>query len=78
MRATAKDLRFRVGPLLDAVRRGEEVVITYRGQPCAKLVPLEDRAKESQASALFGMWQDHADSEDVGAYVRRLRRGRGL
>ena len=41
MEATAKDLRFHVKELLDAVSRGEEVTITYRGEPCAKLVPYD-------------------------------------
>ena len=40
MQATAKDLRFHSTELLNMVKRGEEVVITYRGKPCAKLVRL--------------------------------------
>ncbi len=39
IQATAQDLRFHSKELLDTVNRGEEVVITYRGKPCAKLVP---------------------------------------
>ena len=74
MRATAKDLRFHARELLDTVGRGEEVVITYRGRPCAKLVPIgQETGKETGA---FGMWADHAESADVAEYVRQLRRGR--
>jgi len=47
MKATAKDLRFHSKELLDTVRRGEEVLITYRGKPCAKLVPVEDAGVQS-------------------------------
>ena len=40
MKATAKQLRFHCGEILDAVSRGEEVIITYRGKPRAKLCKL--------------------------------------
>ncbi len=81
MRATAKDLRFHVKELLEAVKRGEEVVITYRGSPCARLVPLDSqRAPRLDDSTgpteLFGIWRDHEASEDVEEYVNTLRRGR--
>lgn len=41
MKATAKDLRIHSKGLLDAVSKGENVVITFRGKPCARLVPYE-------------------------------------
>jgi len=48
MKATAKDLRFHSKELIDSVRRGEEIVITFRGKPCAKLVPYQElKNKES-------------------------------
>jgi prevent-host-death family protein len=43
MKATAKDLRFNSKGLLDTVNRGEEVVITFRGKPCAKLIPYREK-----------------------------------
>ena len=76
MKATAKDLRFHAKELLDSVGRGEEVVITYRGRPCAKLVPYEEAGEKEAEDELFGMWRDRNDMEDVDAYVRRLRKGR--
>ncbi len=77
MRATAKDLRFHSAELLGSVSRGEEVVITYHGRPCAKLVPVDDSsARPETADTLFGMWSDNASTEDVDAYVRTLRKGR--
>lgn len=42
MKATAKELRFHSKALLDAVSREDSVVITFRGKPCAKLVPYGD------------------------------------
>ena len=77
MHASAKDLRFYSKNLLDAVSRGEEVIITYRGNPCAKLSPLKESDKsESQADPLFGIWKDHNHTKDVEKYIRNLRKGR--
>jgi prevent-host-death family protein len=77
MKATAKDLRFHSKELLDTVNRGEEVVITYRGKPCAKLVPIKHEvAKSSGKNELFGIWKDYDETKDVEGYVRNLRKGR--
>jgi len=77
MKATAKDLRFYSKELLDAVARGEEVLITYRGKPHAKLVPLEKKeTREDEEHELFGMWADNGEVESVEEYVRRIRKGR--
>lgn len=77
MKATAKDLRFHSGELLDTVKRGEEVIITYRGKATAKLVPLEDRkVGEGKKNNLFGIWKDNDSVRDVNGYVRDLRKGR--
>lgn len=74
MQATAKDLRFHVKELLETVARGEEVVITYRGKACAKLIPIDNSADEE--NDLFGIWQDHKPSRDVNGYIKKLRKGR--
>ncbi len=80
MKATARDLRFHSRELLDTVRRGEEVVITFRGKPCARLVPFEDgngeEKKAAPAPRLFGIWKDHDASRDVNEYVRDMRKRR--
>jgi len=77
MQATAKDLRFHSKELLNAVSRGEEVVITYRGKPCAKLVPIGDEKKAAaQPNELFGIWKDNVQTEDVDNYLRSIRKGR--
>jgi prevent-host-death family protein len=77
MHATAKDLRFNSKELLDTVKRGEEVVISFRGKPCAKLVPYQETKKQSKKNDLFGMWQDNDATLNVEEYVRNLRKGRG-
>lgn len=76
MDATAKDLRFHSKELLDSVRRGEEVVITYRGKPCARLIPYQDLRGAHEENELFGMWKDNEAAGDVDAYVRGMRKGR--
>ena len=76
MKATAKDLRFHSKELIDSVARGEEVVITYRGKPCAKLVPYQDLKNKKEKNTLFGMWKNNEMVENIDAYVRNLRKGR--
>lgn len=74
MKATAKDLRFNSKELLETVKRGEEVIITYRGKPCAKIIPYEDSVP-AEKSNLFGIWQDK-EIGNVDDYVRNIRKGR--
>ena len=77
MQATAKDLRFHSTELLNTVKRGEEVVITYRGKPCAKLVPIvENETNSIDPNELFGIWKDNKQTEDVDKYIRNIRKGR--
>ena len=76
MKATAKDLRFHSKELIDSVSRGEEVVITFRGNPCAKLVPYQELKKKTEENEVFGMWKDNDIAANVNEYVRNLRKGR--
>jgi prevent-host-death family protein len=76
MKATAKDLRFHSKELIDSVSRGEEVVITFRGKPCAKLVPYQEIKKQTGKNELFGIWKDNDIAQDVDEYVRNLRNRR--
>ncbi|MBF0290415.1 MAG: type II toxin-antitoxin system prevent-host-death family antitoxin [SAR324 cluster bacterium] len=76
MQATSKDLRFHTKEILDTAMRGEEVIITYHGKPCAKIIPIEDSSQENKENEFCGMWKDRNDMEDVKSYVRNIRRGR--
>ncbi|MEI6640128.1 MAG: type II toxin-antitoxin system prevent-host-death family antitoxin [Chlorobium sp.] len=76
MRATAKELRFKSKELIDSVKRGEEVIITFRGKPCAKLVPYQEIKRQSEIKELFGTWKDNEMVTNVDEYVRGLRKGR--
>ncbi len=76
MQATSKDLRFHTKEILDAAMRGEEVIITYHGKPCAKIVQLIPSNQISKDNGFCGMWKDRTDIGDVTEYVRKLRKGR--
>lgn len=77
MKTTAKSLRTDTKAVLEAVDRGEVVVITFRGAPRAKIVPLRRRARFSlRGSPLFGLWRDHPATADVDAFIDRVRAGR--
>lgn len=78
MKATAKDLRFHSKELLESVERGEEVIITYRGKPHAKLVPIRKQKTGliDGENKLFGIWKDNDSTINVNKYVRNLRKGR--
>lgn len=78
MKATAKDLRFHSKELLETVKRGEEVTVTFRGKPCAKLVPFENENDTDidEGNDLFGIWYDNDAVSDVDATVRAMRQSR--
>jgi prevent-host-death family protein len=77
MRTSAKELRAKTREILEAVSRGEEVVITYRGKARARITRYKKtREARNETHALFGMWEDHPQVADVARYVRGLRRGR--
>ena len=74
--ATAKDLRQKTAALLDEVRRGQPVVITYRGKSIAVLAPLEKAGRKSLQPAGFGMWRDRKEMRSVEKWLSKLRRPR--
>jgi prevent-host-death family protein len=80
MKTTAKDLRIHSKRLLEAVDRGEEVTITHRGKPRAKIVPIRRTQPATRIKGrtlpLFGIWKDYRETRDVIAYVDSLRSGR--
>jgi prevent-host-death family protein len=43
-----------IAALLESVNRGEDVIITFRGKPCAKLIPHEEHYENLLENELFG------------------------
>ncbi|WP_427901684.1 type II toxin-antitoxin system Phd/YefM family antitoxin [Marinobacter bryozoorum] len=74
MEATTRDLRLHTKEVLSATRRGEDVIITYRGKPTARLVPIQEEQKADRNPG-FGMWADHQEL-GVDQQVRNLRKRR--
>ena len=72
MTVTAKDLRFNISMLFDALSNGEDITITYRGKAKAKLIPSNEKKEKDDIA--FGMWNDREESVDE--IVRELRKGR--
>jgi prevent-host-death family protein len=75
MIASAKDLRFNINLLFDVVSKGEDVTITYRGKPKAKLISSE-KIEQKKDDSIFGMLKD--DKTDVNNTIRDLRKGRSF
>ena len=75
MIASAKDLRFNINLLFDVVSKGEDVTITYRGKPKAKLISSE-KIEQKKDDSIFGMLKD--DKTDVNSTIRDLRKGRNF
>lgn len=74
--ATARDLRQKAAALLDEVRRGQKVVITYRGKSVAVLAPLEKAERKGLNPIGFGIWQDRKKMRRVEKWLRDLRQPR--
>ena len=75
MVVSAKDLRFKISMLFDVLTKGEDITITYRGKPKAKLISFEE-GNGDKSDALFGMWKDRED--DIDDLVRTMRKGRNF
>ena len=74
MTFTAKDLRFKISMLFEILDKKEDIIITYRGKPKAKLVPYSHKTKSDHKDELFGLWRDR--EFDVDKKIRELRKGR--
>ncbi len=74
--ATAKELRHRAGALLAEVRRGREVLITFRGKSIAVLAPLERLERKDVERIGFGMWRGRSDMRRVERWLDEVRRPR--
>ena len=79
MEISAKQLRIQSGRIISQAANGQEITITYRGKPSAKIVPIVNKnSLVTEENELFGIWENRNDMENVEQYVRDLRKGRKL
>lgn len=76
MEVTTKELRIQPGKIIYQVSVGQEITVTYRGKPLAKIIPFKSTINNNEDTLIFGMWKSHNDSESVEDHVRNLRKGR--
>jgi prevent-host-death family protein len=76
MTVTTKELRIQPGKVIEQVAIGQEIIVTYRGRPLAKIVPFLSSMDDTRAISIFGMWKNHDQSHTVEDQVRELRKGR--
>ena len=77
MHTSAKSLRLDTKRILDAVERGEEIIVSKRGRPCARIVPVNKKNNGNlDDKELFGIWKDNKAVQDVDAFIDSLRSGR--
>ncbi len=77
MEISAKELRGSPTQIIEQASRGTEVIITLRGKKMARLVPYNVETKaDILKDEIFGIWKNHAETEDVDVHVRSLRKGR--
>jgi len=81
MEINIKQLRIQPGRIISEAENGQEITITYRGKPRAKIVPIIDRRNvdaDKEGGELFGIWKNREDLNDVNQFIRNARKGRVL
>ena len=76
---TTKQLRMAPGRIISQVDNGQEITITYRGKPYAKIIPFNRQRNMDPTEPneeLFGIWKERGEMENVEQYVRTIRKGR--
>lgn len=76
MEVTTKELRIQPGKIIDQVSLGQEITISYRGKPLAKIVPLSRPTADDEGDSMFGLWKEHENTVSVEDQVRTIRKGR--
>ena len=74
MIANIRQLRSSTKEIMRAIDRGDVVVITKHGKPCAKIIPLQVSSSipEDEETA-FGMWKDNPKVSSVAEYIAKVR-----
>jgi prevent-host-death family protein len=81
MQVSIRELRKQPGRIISMAGAGNNITITMRGKPAAKIVPLDSALEETSAdeeSLAFGMWKDREDMKEPSTFVANIRKGRNL
>jgi prevent-host-death family protein len=76
MRVGVLEAKNRLSELLAAAERGEEVVITRRGEPVARLEPVRKRMSPEEAEALMRRVRERRESLGFTTTWEELRADR--
>ena len=76
MAVSIKDLRYKTKQVLKGLRCGEKPVITFRGHPVARIIPLTSSEKKTFRPVGFGIWKDRSDMKDVARWLDEQRKPR--
>jgi len=76
MKVTTKELRIHPGKIIGQVSVGEEITVTYRGKPLAKIIPFQPVMNNEEETSIFGMWKNDDNGQSVEEQVRNFRKGR--
>jgi prevent-host-death family protein len=74
--ATAKDLRNKTSLIIEEIRKGQPVTITYRNKPIAVLTPIDTKKPTALKATAFGIWKDRKDNRNVEKWLSKLRQPR--
>ena len=73
MRVGVLEAKNRLSELLEAAQRGEEVVITKRGEPVATLNAIRKRLSPEEAEALMTRVRERREKMAVTTTIEELR-----
>ena len=64
---TAKHLKQRTGEVIRRIRAGEELIVTYRGKPLARMTPTNGTRLPEVPGTMEGVWKDIEESLEKSA-----------
>ena len=73
---STKELRNQLGRVIEHATQAGDVVVTYRGKPVARIVPIDTGEDAALTDELHGMWADRTDLKPVDEWLREARKGR--
>ena len=73
MRVGVLEAKNRLSELLEAAQRGEEVVITKRGEPVATLNAIRKRLSPEEAAALMKRVRERREKTEFTTTIEELR-----